>query len=188
MRKGKDRSSEYKMARTLAPDGSGKKTRQEDPLRGNVHEPLKSTEIKQMYNYLRRGIRAPTSTSNRPLTSPYERARDAVMLGMTTVGISRGDDVRHPEVWQDIVECCLYPNMLHMLYLGVGKYFLSSRISERITGIEFCIVDLYVDRTHLLAWQIASGSILFFLGDEMESASFQIFLMQTAIGPRKLHL
>ena len=123
MRKGKDRSSEYKMARTLAPDGSGKKTRQEDPLRGNVHEPLKSTEIKQMYDYLRRGIRAPTSTSNRPLTSPYERARDAVMLGMTTVGISRGDDVRHPEVSAGHCGMLPLPKYAAHVVSGGGKVF-----------------------------------------------------------------
>lgn len=98
MRKGKDRSALYKTARILAPDGSGKKTVQEDPLRGNVHEPLKTDEITGMFDYLRRGIKSPTSTSTDELSSPYDRARDAVMLGMTTQGISRGDDVRHPEV------------------------------------------------------------------------------------------
>ena len=68
MRKWKDRSAMYKTTRILALDGTGKKTAQEDPLRGNVHEPLKTDEISRMYDYLPRGIKSPTSTSAFMLT------------------------------------------------------------------------------------------------------------------------
>ena len=95
-------SKRYRKAKSAARDGKGRVTRQSDPQRGRVASPLDEKDIDNIHLWLLLKRIAPGVKWNTRLRdkcgSRFERSRTRLLFSGTFNAVSRGDDLRSPDV------------------------------------------------------------------------------------------